>query len=473
MRTAIWWIRRDLRLTDNHALSAALIDSESIIPVFILDPRILKSKNNSNTRNTFLFAGLHKLDIDLQSIGSRLYVLSGDPIDVLPNLFSSIGASNIYAEEDFTPYARKRDHLIESKLPLQRMGGQTIFPPGSILKSDGTAYTIYTPFKRSWLSKLQDNLPTLHPKPTQIKTPEIGQIIQETPVPQLELSLPFQAGESEAIERLRDFTRGDYPHIYNYDAQRNLLDTEGTSQLSPYIRFGMLSAGQVVQAAIQALNTAPDSDAQKGAEAWLTELIWREFYIHILFHFPIILKQNFRRIQIRWENNPRQFKAWCDGQTGYPIVDAAMRQLISMGWMHNRVRMIVASFLTKDLLIDWKWGESWFIKNLIDGDLAANNGGWQWTAGTGTDAAPYFRIFNPVLQSKKYDPHGLFIRRWIPELATVPSKYVHEPWKMPDQVQKVSQCVIGKSYPKPIIDHAFARSRALDVFYQAKSSQGI
>jgi deoxyribodipyrimidine photo-lyase len=279
------------------------------------------------------------------------------------------------------------------------------------------------------------------------------------------LSSCFKAGEDEAQRRLDRFIQSE--GVYRYSDGRDRYDLDGTSQLSPYLRFGMLSPRQAVSAAIDAIQAAPEDVSRKGAETWLNELIWREFYLHILFHFPHVRRGNFRLGHVRWENNRDHFAAWCEGRTGYPVVDAAMRQLVETGWMHNRGRMIVASFLTKDLLIDWRWGERLFMQQLIDGDPAANNGGWQWTAGTGTDSAPYFRIFNPVSQSMKHDPNGSFLRRWLPELHAVPAAYIHEPWKMPEAAQRESGCVIGRDYPPPIVDHAAAKERTLRA-YQKK-----
>jgi deoxyribodipyrimidine photo-lyase len=234
----------------------------------------------------------------------------------------------------------------------------------------------------------------------------------------------------------------------------------------------MLSARQAVVSALAAIDAAPDTTSRESAETWLNELIWREFYVNILYHFPHVRGRSFRTglNDIAWQNDRGAFDAWCKGRTGYPVVDAAMRQLLHSGWMHNRARMIVASFLVKDLLIDWRWGERWFMQHLVDGDPASNNGGWQWTAGTGTDAAPYFRIFNPLLQSQKHDPDGAYIRRWVPELAKVPEKFVHQPWRMPEKAQRSSGCVIGQEYPEPIVDHAVMRKRALALYRQA--SQG-
>ena len=228
----------------------------------------------------------------------------------------------------------------------------------------------------------------------------------------------------------------------------------------------MMSAREAVVAAQRTIASAPDVHGRKSAEAWLNELIWREFYCAILYHFPEVLRRAFRPElrDIGWSNDEVMFVAWCEGRTGYPVVDAAMRQLAETGWMHNRARMITASFLVKDLLIDWRWGERWFMLHLIDGDPAANNGGWQWTAGVGTDAAPYFRVFNPILQSRKFDPYGDFARAWIPELRRVPDEYIHEPWKMPEDIQRRTRCIIGKDYQAPIIDHVFARARALEAY---------
>jgi deoxyribodipyrimidine photo-lyase len=286
--------------------------------------------------------------------------------------------------------------------------------------------------------------------------------------------VPFPPDEAEAHRRLMAFVDGDRPPIYQYAQARDRLDVDGTSRLSPYLRFGMLSARQAVVAALDAIAAAPDDKSREGAETWLSELVWREFYVHILYHFPHVRQQSFRPNlrAIPWENDEADFAAWCEGRTGYPVVDAAMRQLAESGWMHNRARMIVASFLVKDLLIDWRWGERYFMQHLVDGDPAANNGGWQWTAGTGTDAAPYFRVFNPLLQSKKHDPQGATIHRWLPELAHVPDKFLHQPWKMPLEVQREASCVIGQDYAAPIVDHAWARERALAAYNKARQEAG-
>jgi len=472
MRRAIWWIRRDLRLYDNQALHAAVSSAEQVLPLFILDDHLLKASTHASKRLAFLYEGLRRLDARLRRLGSRLLVLRGDPLPVLSSLVTQGYAQIVCAEADYTPYARRRDARIQSVLPLNLVGSSTILPPGSILKPDGRPYTVFTPFSRAWQAALPSNGFRLLPAPTRLHTPPEpeGIILPETP--SLSPDIPFTPGEAEALRLLERFTSGARPPVYDYGEGRNRLDTDGTSRLSPYLRFGMLSPRHAAEAALQAIQAASDEAARKGAESWLNELIWRDFYAHILFHFPHVLRQNFRLGEIPWINNTIDFRSWCEGRTGYPIVDAAMRQLTQTGWMHNRARMIVASFLTKDLLIDWRWGEAFFMQHLIDGDIASNNGGWQWTAGTGTDAAPFFRIFNPITQGKKFDPSGKYIRTWVPELQHVPDEFVHEPWCMPPEAQKRSNCKIGGDYPAPIIDHAWARQRALSFYYRGRNSTG-
>jgi deoxyribodipyrimidine photo-lyase len=412
----IWWIRRDLRLTDNPTLYAAL-EAGSVIPTFIIDPAF---SHSSARRKDFLYEGLHALDKDLSTRGSHLVIRSGKPLEALAKLLTETKAETIFAEEDFTPYARKRDELIGRDLPLKLIHGQTVHHPGSVLKADGKPYTVYTPYSKIWKAKLPSRLEFFH-APKQIPTP-VG--VPSEALPKYRVSPLFPAGELEASVRLEEFL---HQGIYAYNEKRDRMDLDGTSALSPYLRFGMLGLRQAVGAAQQSIA----GKRSAGAEVWLNELIWREFYIQILYHFPQVNRTAFNSAlaNIPWRNDVLEFEAWKNGQTGVPIVDAGMRQLQEIGWMHNRARMIVASYLVKDLLINWQWGEAWFMENLLDGDLAANNGGWQWTAGTGTDAAPYFRIFNPILQSTKFDPNGDYIRRWVPELRNVEAKDIHAPWE--------------------------------------------
>lgn len=467
MSTAVWWIRRDLRLADNPALTAALAQADQVIPLFILDPHLTEAPTTGAKRLAFLFDGLRALDADLRTRGSRLLVLRGAPLTLLRSLLESTQARAIVAQADVSPYARQRDAEIAARLPLQLTPGITVFPPDAVRKADGAPYTVYTPFSRAWKA-LPPNL-TLLPAPDRIPTPPNLENAPVPTAPALPASVPFAAGEAEAQRRLHQFADGLLAPIQRYHELRDRPDLEGTSQLSPYLRFGMISARQAAATAYQVLNQARADAPRRGAEVWLNELIWREFYASILYHFPTVLREAFQPAlrAIRWDNNEAFFAAWCEGRTGYPIVDAAMRQLVQTGWMHNRARMIVASFLVKDLLIDWRWGERFFMQHLVDGDPAANNGGWQWTAGVGTDAAPYFRIFNPVLQGEKFDPQGDFVRRWLPELARVPARFRQRPWEMTPLEQRQAGCVLGQDYPAPLVDHGAARERTLAAYQRA------
>lgn len=488
MSTAVWWIRRDLRLTDNQALTAALQTADQVIPLFILDPFFARSPYVAKKRLAFLYGGLAELDAALRQRGSRLIVRQGEPTAVLTHLLAETNAHAIFAEADFSSYARRRDTAVAHTLPLHLTDGLTVHHPANLTKQDGAPYTVFTPFKKNWLAQPLAARPL--PAPTHIPTPPQ---LASLPLPQSPTPTTFPPGEAEAHHRLTTFTRQPQvappqaappphpgvlaaltppptPPISIYAAQRDQLADPATSQLSPYLRFGMISARQAAWAAQDALAAAPDAEAARGAETWLSQLIWREFYITILYHFPHVSRGSFRPAYdaIPWRNDPAEFAAWQAGQTGYPVVDAAMRQLTQTGWMHNRARMIVASFLVKDLLIDWRWGERFFMQQLVDGDPANNNGGWQWTAGTGTDAAPYFRIFNPVSQSQKFDPHGRYLRHWLPELAHLPDAAIHAPWLMPPLEQQRLGFVYGRDYPAPIVDHTQARTRALAAYQSGR-----
>lgn len=452
----IWWIRRDMRLEDNPALSSAIAEGKGVLPVYILDPQLLEKP--ARKRQAFLFSGLRALDADLKKIGSALIVRQGNPVEELKRLAGEVNAEKVFAEEDFTPYAVRRDNAAAQQVELKLVHGLGVHHPAVVTKADGSPYTVFTPYSRAWKA-LPFNGYTL-PAPDHLNPlPTLESVTIPLGDPQPE----FPAGEPEARRRLNAFLSGA---SHDYADGHNRLDLEGTSTLSPYLRFGMLSARLAVVAAQQTINHSNDPLHKKSLDVWINELIWREFYQSILYHFPQVHSTAFKPElrNIPWRDSVQDLEAWHEGRTGYPVVDAGMRQLAETGWMHNRARMITASFLVKDLLINWQEGERWFMRTLIDGDPAANNGGWQWTAGTGTDAAPYFRIFNPILQGQKFDPLGNYVRRWVPELMNVPDKYIHIPWEMSAQEQLAAGLIIGKDYPAPIVDHAAARERTLKAY---------
>lgn len=452
----IWWIRRDLRLQDNPALNMALAQSTNIVPVFIFDTQLLDKA--AEKRRQFLYSGLRRLDADLRQRGSYLVCRTGTPEEMLQKVMAESGASAIFCEEDYSPYARSRDDRVRKSLPLTYVPGLTIHPPDWVRKPNGEPYTVFTPFSKAWKALPAIQVPEGNLS-ERISTPPL----HTEPIPEGIDPADFPAGEREGLLRLRAFLEGG---IFDYAEGRNRLDWEGTSRLSPYLRFGMISATRAYAEAQQALAAAGDDAARKGVETWMNELIWREFYQAILYHFPRVTRKAFNSSlkDIPWRDDPRDLSTWQQGITGYPVVDAAMRQLAETGWMHNRSRMIVASFLVKDMLINWQAGETWFMRHLVDGDMAANNGGWQWTAGVGTDAAPYFRIFNPVSQGLRHDPQGKYVRQWVPELRRVPLEYLHQPWLMPLDVQESAGCIIGRDYPAPTVDHQIARERVLQVY---------
>lgn len=473
----IWWIRRDVRMGDNRALEAArqAAGDGFLQPLFILDPGLLNSPYHSPRRAAFLFAGLRELDARLQALGSRLLVRRGNPGDVLPALCVEANASAVLAERDYSPYARRRDTalLADARVPLTLVEGAAIRPVESVSKKDGSPYVVFTPYSRRWREQPRITPADLLPPPTSLPPAlELAGVPLPFPDDQPE-NAPIRPGEAEADARLRAFTAGPDAPIYAYATARDRPDLDGTSQLSPYLRLGMVSSRTAAAAAYLALENTSTQAQREGAATWLSELIWRDFYMTILYHFPRVRSRNFRHEydDVAWRNDPDDFVAWCAGRTGYPFIDAAMRQLKASGWMHNRARMAVASFLVKDLLIDWRWGERWFMQQLIDGDPAANNGGWQWSAGTGTDAAPYFRIFNPVSQGEKHDPDGAYVRRWVPELSNVPDKVIHTPWKLSEAEQKHVGCILGRDYPLRMVDHKAARERTLDAYRAARGGK--
>ncbi|MBN2555035.1 MAG: deoxyribodipyrimidine photo-lyase [Anaerolineales bacterium] len=459
MTTSIWWIRRDLRLADNPALAAARAQENAVLPVFIQDPALHASPYFSPRRWQFLLGSLHTLDQELRRLGSQLFYLKGRPQAVLSDLIQNSYADRIDAEEDHSPYATRRDKAVASVVPLHLHSGASLLPPGTIATRSGKPFRVYTPFRNALLAHpLSRGMAPLNP-PESLSLPE--RIPESLPIPETS-SVPaaFPPGAEEALRRLAAFTQRSGA-IGQYQKGRNALASPETSRLSPYLRFGMLSARQAFLVASRSLENAAD-DEHASIQTWRDQLIWRDFFINILAANPTVRQMSFRSEfrRIAWLNREDEFVAWKQGRTGYPLIDAAMRQLLEEGWIPNRARMVVASFLVKHLLIDWRWGERWFMQHLLDGDPAQNNGGWQWSAGTGTDAAPYFRIFNPILQSRQYDPKGDYIRRWLPELARIPHKLIHEPWRLSDEVRN--------GYPLPLVDHPFARERALETYVQAR-----
>jgi deoxyribodipyrimidine photo-lyase len=439
---SIWWIRRDLRLRDNLTLQKAL-ENPPILPVFILDPLLLK--NAPERRLNFLFENLRSLNVDLQSRGSKLVVRTGKPVEVLELLLNETGADQILAEEDFTPYARLRSVLAGSYLPLKLVQGQLGIHPLAVVKDSGKPYRKFGAYKKNWLARIQsiDPISVTEHIPTLIDIDS-----DEIPVGEAEGS--FSAGEEAAYQRLDLFLK---KKVEFYHLTQDRMDLDGSSNLAPYFRFGVLGLRSAIYRCLDILKNAESRKDLLGIDAWLNDLIMREFHIQIMYYFPESRTQNFRSIydSLPWNNNHSDFQAWREGRTGYPVVDAAMRQLDSIGWIPNQARNIAASFLVKDLLIDWRWGEKWFRERLLDGDLAINTGNWQQVAGTGPDAAPFSRILNPTRQSKKYDPTGNYIRRWVPELADLEKDVIHAPWEKGKKVP---------GYPKPIIAHKFATERA-------------
>ncbi|MBX2841325.1 MAG: DNA photolyase family protein, partial [Flammeovirgaceae bacterium] len=403
---SIFWFRRDLRLEDNAGLYHALKSKKPVLPIFIFDTEILdKLEDKNDTRVEFIHHCLNDLNTKLSELGSQILVKYGQPKEVWKDLLNTYDIAEVYTNHDYEPYALERDRtinnlLIKQNIPFKTYKDHCIFEKEEVLKDDGNPYKVFTPYSRKWLEKLNSSKSGFFTKayPTELYFSNFHQT-QKLPFPKLsdfgfektDISIPKIELNENKIE--------------NYGETRNFPAKDGTTRLGVHLRFGTLS-----------IRKAARTGLRKG-KTFLNELIWRDFYIMILTHFPHVAKGNFHKKYdvINWRNNEQEFRAWCEGNTGYPIVDAGMRELNETGYMHNRVRMITASFLTKHLLIDWKWGEAYFAKKLLDFDLAANNGGWQWAAGTGTDAQPYFRVFNPESQTKKFDKDGKYIRKWVPE----------------------------------------------------------
>lgn len=462
MKRVIHWFRRDLRLADNAALHAARSGSSQVIPVFCLDTNILSRPDVGAPRVWFLLESLRELERRISARGGRLVVLRGKPEDELPRFALAERAEAVFFNRDYEPYARRRDEAVTARLEaagvqVRCFGDLLLAEPESVLTADGRPYSVFTPFYRAWLAlpkaepfpEVQDfGGPSAAPGPGVPSLEETGFALP----PEFDIAA-WRPGEEAALRRLRAFVEDG---AASYEHRRDLPSVDGTSRLSPYLKFGNISIRRVYR------ETA-------SFPKFVSELAWREFYFHVLWHWPEVEHCAWQpgKRDLLWDDDPARLEAWKAGLTGYPIVDAGMRQLLAEGWMHNRVRMIVASFLTKDLHINWQEGERHFMLRLVDGDLAPNNGGWQWAAGTGVDPRP-IRIFNPWLQSRRYDPEGAYIRRWVPELAGVPPKHIHEPHLMTVDEQRRSGCIIGKDYPAPIVDHRIERQVAMERYRAAR-----
>lgn len=455
------WHRRDLRLQDQAALDAAVRQRDRVLAVFVIDPDILKRPDTAPIRVQFMLACLAELQEAYANWGGRLVVRQGDPLEQLRQLAAEVGADAVFWNEDVEPYAIARDRRVREGLEADGIAVQTfqdmlLHAPDEIATQSGKPYSVYGPFWRNW-SKRDKAEP--YATPEAIAAPEVDSIALPT-LKDLGMTCTAEmpaAGEAVALELLDRFYRGRA--LFDYDEGRNLPAAAGTSQLSPHLRWGTLGIRHVWAVTRTAETDIRSDEAARSLQTWRQELAWREFYKHGLYHWPRLETESFRAQfdEFEWENDNAKFAAWCRGETGYPIVDAAMRQLNQTGWMHNRCRMIVASFLTKDLLIDWRWGERYFMQTLVDGDLAANNGGWQWSASVGTDPKP-LRIFNPSTQAKRYDVEGEYIRQYVPELAGL------DPAEILD-ADRLGALQL-KNYPAPIVQHK-TRQQEFKFRYQA------
>lgn len=474
----IWWMRRDMRLSDNVALHKALSTGEPVVPVFVADPKILKVHNMGAARLNFCFDSVREIDHRLREAKTGYVVIRhGDPLQELADVARKVGAKQLFFNRDYSPLALKRDERItqgleEKGIEAISFKDLVIWEEGEILSQAGQPYKVFTAYLRRWLTlRPPPMVGSTYPDIPQLDTPKAIPCDALPTVEALKLPSPSKAqpaGEIAAHERIAEwFNLRGGESIAQYEEHRNLppLD-QGTSRLSPHIRFGTVSVRTLYHLTREAQQRTSSRDRHKSIDVWISELAWRDFYYQVLFHYPRISHGAFltKYNDLAWEYNNAAFKAWQEGQTGYPFIDAAMRELNASGFMHNRARMAVAGFLTKDLLIDWRKGYDHFMRLLTDGDPANNNGGWQWFASTGPSAQPYFRIFNPVSQGKKHDPNGEYVRRWVPELRRVPTKFIHEPWHLSPADQRAAGCILGTDYPKPIVDHEERRDKALKLY---------
>jgi deoxyribodipyrimidine photo-lyase len=478
MDSALMWFRRDLRLDDNAALYHALKSAPRVYAAFVFDRAILEPLLTEGQRDDrrvgFIHRSLRELDADLRGHGGGLIVRHGNAAEEIVRLADELRVCAVFTNHDYEPYARERDAQVARSLKaagreLHTFKDQVIFERDEVLTGTGRPFSVFTPYKNAWLRTLTPF--HLRGYPARNYAQAFAEPPSAATLPSLE-DIGFAPSDLDRL-KVPVGTRGgrhlfeDFrSRIDRYKEARDYPAVRGPSYLSVHLRFGTVSIRELARFAH---TRAPHS---AGAATWLTELIWRDFYQQVLYHHPHVVTQAFKPEydRIGWDDDRTLFAAWCEGRTGYPLVDAAMAQINQTGYMHNRLRMVVASFLTKDLGLDWRWGEHYFARRLIDFDLAANNGGWQWAASSGCDAQPYFRIFNPVAQSQKFDPEGRFIRRYLPQLADFSDKEIHAPGQVPPQRQRQAGCVIGVDYPAPIVDHAAARARTLARYAVVKRS---
>ncbi|MCI1676863.1 MAG: deoxyribodipyrimidine photo-lyase [Ewingella americana] len=472
MITHLVWFRNDLRITDNRALHAACEDPQAkVIALFIATPKQWQQHVMAPRQAAFIYQHVQALQTSLAERGIPLFYHQCDDFAAsnawLKAFCAEQKVSALFYNRQYEINERERDaaleKLISGEITCRGFDDSLLLPPGSVTTGEGSMYKVYTPFRRAFLERLTESDSRSLPAPQARDIDGEVKLHALTPFdhPQQEIGDDFPVGEEAARDRLRRFCR---EQVQDYLEQRDLPAIDGTSSLSPYLAIGVLSPRQCFN---RLRTECPDVLERRdgGAFGWLNELVWREFYRHLLVAWPMLCKHRpfiDWTDNVRWRHAPEDLQAWKEGKTGYPIVDAAMRQLNATGWMHNRLRMIVASFLVKDLLIDWREGERYFMSQLLDGDLAANNGGWQWGASTGTDAAPYFRIFNPTTQGERFDKAGRFIKAWVPELTDVPEKGIHQPHQWAEKTQRVLD------YPQPVIDHSTARKDTLAAFEAAK-----
>ncbi|WP_199245173.1 FAD-binding domain-containing protein [[Phormidium] sp. ETS-05] len=474
----LFWHRRDLRVSDNLGLTAARKVTPKVVGLFCLDPQILQRDDIAPARMAYMLATLQELQQHYARLGSQLLILHQEPSQGIPALAKALGALAVYWNLDVEPYSQQRDAAVKTALKtlgveVKTFWDQLLHPPGQVVTGGGKPYTVYTPFWKNWSRKPKAApLPEIEPTisltwPETETAKEVGVIPPPTAkdlgyIWDRPLAMP--PGQKAAQAMLDEFCRLG---IFEYEVRRNFpADTGGTSMLSAALKFGAVGIRSCWEAAERAWEQCRSDEERLGVRTWQQELAWREFYQNVMYHFPELADGPYRAQwkDFPWENNQIHFQAWCEGRTGYPMVDAAMRQLNDTGWMHNRCRMIVASFLTKDLMIDWRWGEKYFMQNLIDGDLSANNGGWQWSASSGMDPKP-IRMFNPAAQAKKFDPEAEYIRRWLPELEGVDEEYLVT-GKIPEAI--CAEC----GYPMPIVDHN-KQQRRFKELYQRQKAKGL